>query len=503
MKHVRATLLQRWQQSSVGSQMIIAFAVIGTVAIILNTVLISALLKDFFIEHQGRQMIDQAQALSHCCGQDPALLLHASPQTLSSLMQATLAASPRRHALLLDARGNLIYASPHLPPSQLQGLLTLAHGDLAHASSSDTSWQLWQDQLITDTPITTPSPSPVNQHIQTTHVEGELILAESQSITIGIWRYSLDPVLLSAVVTLALVLLGTWLAARWLARPLRAMTATTQAIAQGDYQRRVTPAGPDEVRVLGLAFNHMVDTVLHQQRVERDLIANVSHELAAPLGLIRGYAEALIDGVIGDEPSRLNALRAISAETTRLGRISSDLLDLALLETRQITMHPEAVPIAALLTALYERFLTQARQQGVQMQLDLAPHLPVVETDGFRLEQVLVNLLNNALHATPAGGAITIGACIQDNELCLVIADTGKGMPAEVLARIWERFYQADEGRDRRKKTQGAAGVGLGLAVCRSIVALLGGRIAVSSVEGQGTTFTIGLPLVDRKRIQV
>jgi signal transduction histidine kinase len=502
MKHVGATLGQRWRQSSIGSQMIVAFAVIGVIAIILNTALISVLLKNFFFERQGRQMIAQAQALSHCCEEAPALLLHTSPQTLNDLIQATLAASPKRHALLLNASGALVYASPQLSSSQQAGLLTLARSDLAHAVSSGVSpesWVSWQGQLITDTPITIQSISPTNPHIQTTQIVGELLLAESQSITIGIWRYSLDPVLLTAIVTLALVLLGSGLAARWLARPLRAMTATAHAIAQGDYQQRVTPAGPREARVLSHSFNQMVDTVLHQQRIERDLIANVSHELAAPLGLIRGYAEALLDGVISDQESCLNALQAISAETTRLGRISSDLLDLALLETRQITMHLEAVPIAALLTALYKRFLIRAGQQKVQIQLDLAPHLPVAETDGLRLEQVLVNLLNNALHATEAGDTITIGARIQDNELRLLVADTGKGIPAEALARIWERFSRGEERRDRRAKIQGASSVGLGLAVCRSIVELLGGHIEVESKVRQGTTFTIGLPLMSRK----
>ncbi len=497
MKKWRSALREHWQQSSLRSQIVIAFAVIGLVAVTLNAVLVGAFLRDYFAYRQGNQISTQAHSLSHCCGEDAAFLLHASPQTRASLLEAALADSPGRYAIILDEKGNLVYVSPQVSQKQLPPLLRQARYDLAHPAVSAASWTWLDNQLITGTPLTISSAATSNAHSNPTRIVGELVLGENQSVVNGIWRRSLGLVIFAGIVAVVLVFLGTLFAAQTLARPLRTMTATAQAIAQGEYKRRATPAGPRELHALGLSFNHMVDTVLQQQQAERDLIANVSHELAAPLGLIRGYAEALSDNIIDDKEQRLRVLHTISTEATRLGRLSSDLLDLAMLETRQITIYSEAIPIAELLTALCERFMAQAQQGGVEMQLDLAPNLPAIVTDGLRLEQVLVNLINNALRYTLAGGTITLGASIQGKELCLVVADTGKGMPDDVLTRIWERFYQGDESRRRREESRGSAGVGLGLAVCRNIVTLLGGRIGVESVVGQGTTFTILLPGIE------
>ena len=138
------------------------------------------------------------------------------------------------------------------------------------------------------------------------------------------------------------------------------------------------------------------------------------------------------------------------------------------------------------------RFGPAAAQAGVTLTLD-TDSAPTIMTDGLRLEQALVNLVANALRYTPAGGAITLSALSAgDGEARLSVADTGAGIPADELPRIWERFYRVDKGRDR---SSGGAGVGLGLAICQSAITLLHGRIAVESEVGAGTTFTIHLPL--------
>jgi signal transduction histidine kinase len=491
----------RWQQSSLRTQIIVAFAVIGFLATLLNAVLVGIFLKNYITARQGSQILAQAQTLSQCCDTDTALLLHTSPGIRTSLVQATLSGSVKRYILLIDVQGKLIYASPQLSPSLLQELLARARSDLSHTSLASSKWQLVNNQIIVDVPIAASSTSSTNTPVHHSVVVGELLLTESQSVTDQVWQRFLGLVVIAAFATIFLVLLGTLYAAQTLTRPIRTMTETAHAIAQGDYKRRVSPRGPQELHALSLSFNHMVDTVMHQQQAERDLIANVSHELAAPLGLIRGYAEALIDGVIDEEARRVRVLHAISTETTRLARLSGDLLDLAMLETGQITLHLEPVPIADLLIALHDHFTIRAQQQHVSLILDLASDLPIIQTDGERVEQVLVNLINNALQHTPSGGTIRLQASARPSELLLSITDTGTGIPPDVLARIWERFYQVDEGRDRREQhtriegTREGAGVGLGLAVCRSIMSLLRGTIEVESTVGKGTTFTLTLPL--------
>lgn len=239
------------------------------------------------------------------------------------------------------------------------------------------------------------------------------------------------------------------------------------------------------------AFKTMVQEVERQRQIERDLLANISHELASPLDLIRGYAEALADNVITAEDERAAALRAIRDESARLQRLTADLLDLALLESGQVSMHVEEVPVEQLLLGLRERMTSPARRAGVTISVDAPAALPTLPVDAQRLEQVLVNLLNNALAHTPPGGTIALAAGQTGPGIELTVSDTGSGIPARDLARIWERFYRVEKDRDRRED----GGVSLGLAISRSTVLAMHGTIDVGSTVGTGTTFRVWLPV--------
>ncbi|HEY4389110.1 MAG TPA: HAMP domain-containing sensor histidine kinase [Ktedonobacteraceae bacterium] len=483
-----------WQQKSLRLQLMIVIASVGLFALLLNAVLLGTFLNTYFLDRQGTQMVQQAEALGQCCQSNNhlSLLLHTSPQAMARIMQMALADSPGRRVVIIDAQGTLRYATP-MPAALLQTLLAHERHDLIASTALSTTaaphWELQGDQIMTDVRVSNIVATGTTSQKQ---IVGAVLLDEDLKVERLQWSGLLALITLPAGAAIVLILLGGIAAAHFLARPLGEVTAVAQDIAIGNYTRRVIPMGPAEMYTLGHSFNRMIDEVLHQQRIERDLLANVSHELASPLGLIRGYAEALIDGVIDDEAQRLITLRAISTETTRLVRLSGDLLDLALLETGQIVLYREPVPVNELLAGLYERFTPLAKQTGVTLDFAIPSHLPLVQTDGLRLEQVLVNLLNNALHSTPAGGTISISASHVGTQLQLDVSDTGQGISSEKLSRIWERFYQVDTARDRRT---GAVGVGLGLAICRGIIARLDGEITVASTVGQGTTFTILLPI--------
>jgi signal transduction histidine kinase len=476
-----------WQHRSLGGQLVLGIALVALIAALLNGLLLGALLNRFFVMRQGEAMVQQTQALGDCCADVRALLLHLSPTARGRLIQVSLAGAPGRRALIVAPDGTLLYASP-MPADVMHSLLARAQHDVALPdTATPSSWYTLGDQLVAEKRF------PPDGNTGTNGAQGALLLlAEDQQVTSAQWGSALALVLFAGSMALGLVLVGGILTGRRLARPMQAMTSAAHAIAAGDFERRVRPTGPTELHALATAFNAMVDDVQRQRRAERDLVANISHELAAPLGLMQGYAEALADGVIDDREQRLAALHAISAEALRLSRLSGDLLDLALMETGQITLQIEVVPLADLLRGIAARFIPLAQQCGVTLVLDLAAPLPDVATDGLRLEQVLVNLVTNALHHTPPAGTITISGQAQTEQVTLAVADSGAGIPPEALARIWERFYRVDAGRDRRT---GRAGVGLGLTISRSIVALLGGTIAVSSTVGQGTTFTLTLPV--------
>ncbi len=297
-------------------------------------------------------------------------------------------------------------------------------------------------------------------------------------------------VLSSGAIAVILVFIGGIVAATRIARPIRNVTATAHAIASGEYTRRADAAGFAETAELSHAFNQMIETVLRHQQAQRDLLANVSHELGAPLSLIRGYAEAISDGVIADPAQQQLALAAIATETDRLGVLIDDLLDLTRLESGQVRLTLERVSLRDLLRGVYERFLPLAEQRGITLACNVPDDLPFLTTDGLRLEQVFINLVRNAFHATDSGGSITLRGRQAARQVLVSVSDTGRGIPAEMIDRIWERFYQTDDSRDRR---DGTSGVGLGLPICRSIVTLLGGTISVESSPGHQTTFTVCL----------
>jgi signal transduction histidine kinase len=457
---------------------------VGVVALLLDAALLGTLVRTDVVDRESTLLANQATDLANCCGHGSEVVLLVQPYLLPQAIPAALAGTPQRHAVVVDAAGTVLYASP-MPASLEEVLLARARRDLL-GPGRPPRWTHIDGQLIAEARAVGSVDDGPRRTV------GMILLAENGKVASGQWERLLVLVFLAGALALALIVLGAAVAARAVARPMRAITVAARGIAAGDYSRRATPSGSSETQELAGAFNTMIDEVLHQRQVERDLLANVSHELAAPLGLIRGYAEALADNMYEDEAQRLAALRAIGAETAQLARLSGDLLDLALLETGQVAVHLEPVPVGDLLAGLRDRFGPLACQSGVTLSLDVPPALPVTQTDGLRLEQALVNVLTNALRHTPAGGSVTLSGRVAGDHLRVAVADTGPGIPPADLARIWERFYQVDKGRDRRT---GEAGVGLGLAIARSTMALLGGGIDADSAPGAGTTFTLWLPI--------
>jgi len=474
----------RWRPSGLRGRLVLAVAGTGLVAILLNATFLGAALRQNTLDQQGVFMERQAAALGRCCRFGRGVLLSTHVRVVDQTVRVALAGTPDRRALIVDAHGAVRYASP-MPLGLRQVLLAHLRRDLSAPALP--RWDVVDGDIIAEGSIVV---ARAGAQADLGPPAGTLLLTENEGAATRSWQRIVMLVVLSglAAVTLAALAGAATIAA--MTRPVRALTTAARGVAAGDYAARVPPTGTDELRALAHAFNTMVAEVTHQRQVERDLLANVSHELATPLGVIGGYAENLAEGIVIGDEERLAALRAISAEARRLTRLTGDLLDLALVETRQIRVQPEPVPLGELLTGVQARFAPAAASVGVTLTLDAAD-APTIVTDGLRLEQVLVNLLANALRHTPRGGAITLGSRGTGPQTCLWVSDTGVGIPAEEMPRIWERFYRVDKGRER---SSDGAGVGLGLAICRSTVALLNGRITVESTPGAKTTFTIRLP---------
>jgi signal transduction histidine kinase len=296
-------------------------------------------------------------------------------------------------------------------------------------------------------------------------------------------------VALAGLIALGLSIVLAYLIARSVVGPLQALAAGARAVARGEYGHTVPVGGPVEVRELATTFNRMSQQVRAGQQAQRDFVANVSHELRTPLTSIQGFSQAILDGAAGEPQAVAHAAGIIHAEAQRLRRMADDLLELARLDAGQITLRREPVELAALLRACAERLEPRAREAGVALALELPAGLPGVIGDGDRLAQVFTNLLDNALQHTPAGGQVTLSAAAATGGVVVRVRDSGRGIPADDLARIFERFYQVDKSR---RRAQG--GAGLGLAIVRELVQAHGGAVSAESAEGLGTTFLVTLP---------
>ena len=305
------------------------------------------------------------------------------------------------------------------------------------------------------------------------------------------WDSVLRPILQAAGIALFLSIFLSWLMSRWVAAPLDQMAEVSRAVAAGDYDQRLQPGGPQEVRGLALTFNEMVERVQAGRKAQRDFVANVSHELKTPLTSIQGFAQAILDGTAQDQDSQQHAAQVVYDEAQRLHRLVEDLLELARMDAGQIDFHQDRVDVMALLIAVVERLSVKAAEAGVNV-INKVGQLPVLIGDGDRLAQVFMNLIDNAIKHTSEDGQVSIWGEYADGWISIHVEDSGVGIPEEELSRIFERFYQLDKARpggiDR--------GVGLGLAISREIIRSHQGRMVAQSELGRGSRFTVQLPVV-------
>lgn len=271
------------------------------------------------------------------------------------------------------------------------------------------------------------------------------------------------------------------------ARPLQRMSAAARRLALGDYRQRVNIEGPTEVRALAVSFNDMVERVADTRQAQREFLANVSHDLRTPLTSIQGFSQAIAEGVASDAESARHVAQIIHDEAARMNRMVESLLDLARIEAGRLEMRRQSVSPTDLLHAVGESVSVRARDQGLDLTLDILPDLPRIAGDGDRLAQVFVNLLDNAIKHTPPGGQVTLSARPAGQGISVTVADTGEGIPPGDLPRIFERFYQVDKSRRQ--------GAGLGLAIVHQIIEAHGGTIRAASDLGRGSQFTVWLPL--------
>ncbi|AUS08664.1 PAS domain-containing sensor histidine kinase [Laceyella sacchari] len=226
-------------------------------------------------------------------------------------------------------------------------------------------------------------------------------------------------------------------------------------------------------------------------KLRKDFVANVSHELRTPLAMLQGYSEALLDDIAETPEERREIAQVINEESQRMGRLVRELLDLARMEAGHIQVEPAEKPLDKFVQRVIRKFQNLAREQEVRLEADLAEHLPTVFWDEDKIEQVLTNLVDNAIRHTPTGGSVTVHVHQKGERIFLEVEDTGSGIPEEDVPFVFERFYKADKARTRGK----SGGTGLGLSIVKHLVTAHGGNVSVKSQLGVGTVFIVELPV--------
>lgn len=397
------------------------------------------------------------------------------PAQVRTLLAGRLASRLRSRVLVIDAAGDILAAggtaadSADLPLAQQVPLASAPQGSVQDAL--DRRWLYTARRLSTGDVLIVAAPRPT---LRALLVYGDDLLS---------------PLLQAALVGLAASVLLAWLMSRWVAAPLQRLAGAARSVAAGRYQQRVPPEGPAEVESLALDFNRMVERVRATQQGQRDFVANVSHEMKTPLTSIQGFAQAILDGAASDPEAQRHAARVIHEESARLTRLVDDLLDLARLDAGQVTFDRSQLDLNALAARVIDRLGLRAGEKRIRLENSVRG-LPAVTGDGDRLAQVLTNLIDNAIKHTPSGGRVAIGGETRGAEVLLHVEDSGPGIPADELPRIFERFYQVDKAR----RGGVGHGSGLGLAISREIVQAHGGRLEAASVPGRGSRFTVALP---------
>ncbi|MCK8817665.1 cell wall metabolism sensor histidine kinase WalK [Natroniella sulfidigena] len=302
-------------------------------------------------------------------------------------------------------------------------------------------------------------------------------------------------IIYAALIAISLTFILSFTLTRSFTKPLRKMKQIAVDMAHGQFSERLGVTTDDEVGQLAHSFNYLADTLQEtiyslqkKEEQQRRFVADVSHELRTPLTSIQGFVKALRDGVYDSEVDKSEYYSIVLGEVERLIRLVNDLLGLSQIELEQIKMEIEALDLSYLINISIKNLQPKIAEKDLNIIADLPKELSLVLADRDKIEQVLINLISNAIDFTPVGKEIRIFAQEEERKVKVAIEDQGPGIPSEDLENIWNRFHKVDKSRTRSK-----GGTGLGLSIVREIIKQHDGEVWVDSVEGEGSRFGFSL----------
>jgi len=315
--------------------------------------------------------------------------------------------------------------------------------------------------------------------------ESSAIFPSTANLIQAISRY----LIWGALLAIGIALLITYFLSRRISAPIKVLATTARKLGQGDLSQRVSVKEKGEIGELAQSFNSMGSELEKAEKLRRNMVADTAHELRTPLTNIRGYLEALQDGL--KEPNA-DMIRSIDEEAAILLRLVNDLQELSLAEAGELKLNFQPENVAGVVEQAVAAARAPAAKKQVTLTSQVTSTLPTVNIDRQRIGQVLRNLLDNAIAHTQAGGSIMVAAEQQASGVKISVSDTGEGIPPEDLPNIFERFYRVDKSR-----TRASGGSGLGLTITKRLVEAHGGTIEVQSEAGRGSCFSFTLPAIE------
>jgi len=292
--------------------------------------------------------------------------------------------------------------------------------------------------------------------------------------------------LIGACLAVVFAFLVTLFLSRRILSPVKELRSAAQRLGKGDFSQRVDMKDRSEIGELASTFNSMAVNLQRDEQLRRHMVSDIAHELRSPLTNVRGYLEAVKDGVLKPDTSTITS---IYDETLLLSRLVNDLQELSLAEAGELKLYRQPEDLAELIRQSITALQARALEKGLELSFDIPETLPQVNIDFLRIKQVLLNLLENSLAHTPSGGTVIVSACPGPDSVEVSVSDTGEGIPAEEVNNIFERFHRVDKSRSRA-----TGGSGLGLTIARYIIEEHTGRIWVRSELGKGSRFSFTLP---------
>lgn len=325
-------------------------------------------------------------------------------------------------------------------------------------------------------------PITLTLHMEPGQLDGD-DAGSPQALAAAINRF----LILGGLLAGAIALLLTFVLSRRMSSPIGALAAAARRLGSGELSQRVRLREKGEVQELAQAFNTMAADLEHAEQLRRNLVADVAHELRTPLSNIQGYLEAIHDGVMKPDVA---TIRSLNEEAVLLSKLVDELQELSLAEAGELKMVFQTEDVADLIKQAVTSWQPQVAAKGISLSADLSEKLPSVKIDWQRVNQVLYNLLENAVSHTGKGGTIVVAAARQGNWVEVSVSDTGEGIPAADLPNVFERFYRVD-----RSRARATGGSGLGLTIAKRMVEAHGGRVEARSKLGRGSRFSFTVPI--------